>query len=266
MLASPILTSQQWNLASSSNLKNAAMERKQLAASQTSLKEEDSQRLSKSVASMWTVTGCILTWGLAKILFKPATVAWTKGDWEMVSKPCRSCTQLKGIHHLLHCRTRLHFLTKVLWIESQIHCTDWEYSNFLVSMCPGFPTLKCIHVLRDHTVCWATKYSRLQWFQPDAGALGQGLVHIVLACFVCYWLIPVCVTLSEETRRGMPGPSAAGQSSLTVAPECFAQLIQVIEYSQALMEEKFSWFHSEVRQGQEEAATKALKRARFEKP
>ena len=71
---------------------------------------------------------------------------------------------------------------------------------------------------------------------------------------------------SDETTRGMPGPSTAGQSSLTVAPECFSQLIQAIESSQARMEEKFARFQSEVRQGQEEAATKALKRARFEKP
>ena len=71
---------------------------------------------------------------------------------------------------------------------------------------------------------------------------------------------------SDETTRGVSGPSTVGQSSFTVARESFSQLIQAIGSSQARMEEKFSHFQSEVQQGQEEAATKALNRARFEKP
>ena len=40
----------------------------------------------------------------------------------------------------------------------------------------------------------------------------------------------------------------------------------MIESAQASMEEKFSRFHAEVRQGQEEAASKALKRVLYKKP
>ena len=42
--------------------------------------------------------------------------------------------------------------------------------------------------------------------------------------------------------------------------------MQMIESAQARMEKKFSRFQAEVRQGQEEAASKAQKRACYEKP
>ena len=46
----------------------------------------------------------------------------------------------------------------------------------------------------------------------------------------------------------------------------FAQLLEAINSSQTRMEERFEEFRAEVRQGQEDAAAKALKRAKFEKP
>ena len=55
-------------------------------------------------------------------------------------------------------------------------------------------------------------------------------------------------------------------SGTAISPDQFTQLMEAITASQTRMDEKFSEFQIEVRQGQEEAAAKALKRARYEKP
>ena len=60
-----------------------------------------------------------------------------------------------------------------------------------------------------------------------------------------------------------PPPAVPG---LSIAPGQSTQLLEAITSSQTRMEQRFAEFRDEVRQGQEEAATKALKRAKFEKP
>ena len=78
---------------------------------------------------------------------------------------------------------------------------------------------------------------------------------------------------TERNVPGTAGPSsepssgpASGEPSLTIGANSLAQLMEAIESSQTRMEEKLAQFRSEVRLGQEEAAAKALKRARYEKP
>ena len=74
---------------------------------------------------------------------------------------------------------------------------------------------------------------------------------------------------TERNALGTAGPSwhpSSDEPSLTIGANSLAQLMEAIESSHARMEEKFAQFRSEVRLGQEEAAAKALKRARYEKP
>ena len=59
----------------------------------------------------------------------------------------------------------------------------------------------------------------------------------------------------DEAERGVP-----------ISSDQFAQLMGAITESHSRMEEKLGEFRTEVRQGQEEAAAKALKCARYEKP
>ena len=63
---------------------------------------------------------------------------------------------------------------------------------------------------------------------------------------------------SPAPPLAVPGPS--------IVPGQFTQLLEAITSSQTRMERWFAEFRDEVRQGQEEAATKALKRAKFDKP
>ena len=62
------------------------------------------------------------------------------------------------------------------------------------------------------------------------------------------------MSIDETVRDGVS--VSAGQ---------FAQLMEAITASQTRMDERFAEFRTEVRQGQEDAAAKALKRARYEK-
>ena len=66
--------------------------------------------------------------------------------------------------------------------------------------------------------------------------------------------------LVANTVRAMTAPPDVP------APNQFAQLLEAITSSQTTMERRFTEFRDEVRQGQEDAAAKALKRARLEKP
>ena len=70
----------------------------------------------------------------------------------------------------------------------------------------------------------------------------------------------------DEAAGGTAGPSMSGRSISSISSDHFVQIMQAIEASQARMDEKFVRFQAEVRQGQEEAAAKALKRAKYEKP
>ena len=63
---------------------------------------------------------------------------------------------------------------------------------------------------------------------------------------------------STASPPAIPGPS--------IAPDQFSQLMEAIASSQTRMEYRFAEFWDEVWQGQEDAASKALKRAKFEKP
>ena len=68
----------------------------------------------------------------------------------------------------------------------------------------------------------------------------------------------------SKAERTIPGPS--GSSSVTVSGNQFAQLMAAIESSQSRMDEKLAQFQEEIRQGQEDAASRALKWARYDKP
>ena len=59
-------------------------------------------------------------------------------------------------------------------------------------------------------------------------------------------------------------PLAIPGHSITLVQ--FAQLLEAITSSQTRMKRRSAEFHDEVRQGQEEAAAKVLKRAKFEMP
>ena len=65
--------------------------------------------------------------------------------------------------------------------------------------------------------------------------------------------------------NGMSGDEAE-RTGVAISDDQFAQLMGAITESQSRMEEKLVEFRSEMWQGQEDAAAKALKRARYEKP
>ena len=71
---------------------------------------------------------------------------------------------------------------------------------------------------------------------------------------------------TKESAHGTPGPSTSGEPSITIGASSLAELMQTIGSSQVRLEEQIAQFQAEMRQGQEEAAVKALKRARYEKP
>ena len=67
----------------------------------------------------------------------------------------------------------------------------------------------------------------------------------------------------RDWGEGELGPQG---SALGMATDQFAELMSKIQESQARLHDELSVFKEEVRQGQEEAATKAIERARYEKP
>ena len=69
---------------------------------------------------------------------------------------------------------------------------------------------------------------------------------------------------SNEDEREIPGPS--GTASVAPTADHFSQLMTAITASQSVVDAKLQQFRVEIRQGQEEAATKAVKRTRYEKP
>ena len=69
---------------------------------------------------------------------------------------------------------------------------------------------------------------------------------------------------SSENERSSPGPSAT--TSVTIFAGHFSQLMAAITASQSLVGMKLQQFREDIWQGQEEAATKALKWARYDKP
>ena len=72
-------------------------------------------------------------------------------------------------------------------------------------------------------------------------------------------------SLIMSTNDDLPAPPPAVPGP-SIAPGQLTQLLEAITSSQTRMEQRFAEIRDEVRQGQEEAATKALKRAKFEKP
>ena len=63
---------------------------------------------------------------------------------------------------------------------------------------------------------------------------------------------------------GEPGPS--GHAATSISIDQFTELLAAINNIQRSVDSKLAQFQEEVRQGQEEAAAKALKRARYERP
>ena len=73
----------------------------------------------------------------------------------------------------------------------------------------------------------------------------------------------------EGIERATPGPSGsapAAPAPVAVSDDQFAQLMSAITDLQARMDRKLAQFKDEIHQGQEEAASRALKRARYDKP
>lgn len=75
----------------------------------------------------------------------------------------------------------------------------------------------------------------------------------------------------SEAIRSSSGPSGlapglSGSALVTLSADQFAQLMSAISASQTRMDEKLEQFQDEIRHGQEEAASRALKRARYDKP
>ena len=71
----------------------------------------------------------------------------------------------------------------------------------------------------------------------------------------------------EDTARGLPGSLFSGHApAVPISPDQFTLLMWAIVSSQTGMDDKFAKFQAEVRQGQEDAAAKALKRARYDRP
>ena len=74
-------------------------------------------------------------------------------------------------------------------------------------------------------------------------------------------LLLIAMSVNDDSMASAPaihGPS--------IAPDQFSQLMEAIASSQTQMEHRFAEFWDEVRKGQEDAASKALKRAKYEKP
>ena len=63
-----------------------------------------------------------------------------------------------------------------------------------------------------------------------------------------------------DGERSIPGPS--GTATALITNDQFAQLMNAIGAIQTSVDAKLQEFREEVRQGQEEAAAKALKQAR----
>ena len=59
---------------------------------------------------------------------------------------------------------------------------------------------------------------------------------------------------------------STSESEALIPARQFSQIMEAITSSRARMEEKLTEFKTEVRQGQEDAAARALMRARYEKP
>ena len=70
--------------------------------------------------------------------------------------------------------------------------------------------------------------------------------------------------MSDDERETMTTPAAEPLAPILSAQ--FGQLMQAIRVSQDRLDEKLVDFRAEIRHSQEEAAAKALKRSRHEKP
>ena len=69
----------------------------------------------------------------------------------------------------------------------------------------------------------------------------------------------------EVSTCGIAGPSSSvPAAAVAISSAQFSQLMEAIACSQARMDDKLARFQAEVRQGQEDAAAKAMKRARYE--
>ena len=83
----------------------------------------------------------------------------------------------------------------------------------------------------------------------------------VLKLAISSALLFIAMSVNDDSTASppaIPGPS--------IVPDQFTQLMEAIASSQTRMEHRFAEFRDEVRQGQEDVASKALKWAKFEKP
>ena len=72
---------------------------------------------------------------------------------------------------------------------------------------------------------------------------------------------------SESVNTGPSGePGSLGQAVASNSVDQFAELLAAINNTQRSVDSKLAQFQEEVQQGQEEAAAKALKRAKYERP
>ena len=73
-------------------------------------------------------------------------------------------------------------------------------------------------------------------------------------------------TFSAELQDAMAYDESESREGAAMTQDQFALLMVAFSASQARMEERFAEFRAEIRLGQEDAAAKVLKRARYEKP
>ena len=73
-------------------------------------------------------------------------------------------------------------------------------------------------------------------------------------------------TFSAELQDAMADEESESREGAATTQDQFALLMGAFSASQARLEERFAEFRAEIRLGQEDAAAKALKRARYEKP
>ena len=72
--------------------------------------------------------------------------------------------------------------------------------------------------------------------------------------------------MSDDDHDVGRAAAEPGSRRRPIEPDQFAQLMGAIKDSKQEFQSQLCAFKEEIRQGQEEAATKALKRARHEKP
>ena len=94
-------------------------------------------------------------------------------------------------------------------------------------------------------------------------AIADTVFWLLFELFSEFWIM----SSSENANTGPSGePGSSGQAATSISMDQFAELLAAINNTQRTVDSKLAQFQEEVQQGQEEAAAKALKRAKYEWP